>query len=148
MAYVHDILAAKGSRVFTVTPDSTVYEATAKMNQHRLGALVVTSKEDPSVMLGVFTERDVLRRVVAQLRYPDLVTVAEVMTTDVLTCTPETEIAEAAAIMQDRRVRHLPVMNHEGRVIGLISIGDINAYYVARQQAQINELSDYICGRA
>lgn len=147
MAFVHELISAKGSRVVTITADATVYEATARMNQHRIGALVVVSKEDPSLMQGIFTERDVLRRVVAQLRYPDLVTVGEVMTTDVCTCNPDTDVSEAAAVMQERRVRHLPVLSDRGRLEGLLSIGDINGFYVAQQQAQINELSDYICGR-
>jgi CBS domain-containing protein len=147
MACVHELVSSKGSRVVTIGAEATVYEATAKMNQHRIGALVVVSKDDPSQMLGIFTERDVLRRVVAQLRYPDLVTVGEVMTTEVTTCGPDTDIAEAAAIMQEKRVRHLPILNDAGGLQGLISIGDVNGWYVARQQAQINELSDYICGR-
>lgn len=147
MAFVHELIAAKGSRVVTITAEATVYEATARMNQHRIGALVVVSKEDPNRMEGIFTERDVLRRVVAQLRYPDLVTVGEVMTTEVTTCGPDTDVSEAAALMQERRVRHLPILNDAGKLQGLLSIGDVNGFYVAQQQAQINELSDYICGR-
>lgn len=147
MAFVHELITAKGANVVTITAEATVYEATAKMNQHRIGALVVVSKDDPSRMQGIFTERDVLRRVVAQLRYPDLVTVGEVMTTEVTVCAPDTDVSEAAALMQERRVRHLPIVNDRGRLEGLVSIGDINGFYVAQQQVQINELSDYICGR-
>lgn len=147
MAAVQELIATKGAGVVTIGVEATVYEATARMNQHRIGALVVVAKDDPHRMLGIFTERDVLRRVVAQLRYPDLVTVGEVMTTDVCTCDPETDIGEAAAVMQEKRVRHLPIINARGGLEGLVSIGDINGWHVARQQAQINELSDYICGR-
>ncbi len=147
MGYVSDLLALKGGRVLTISPDASVYEATAKMNQYKLGALVVVGRENPRRMVGIFTERDVLRRIVAQLRYPDLVSVGEVMTADVVTVTPDTTIDEASAIMQDRRVRHLPVLNEQEELAGVISIGDLNAWHVVQQKAQIEHLNDYICGR-
>jgi CBS domain-containing protein len=147
MASVRDLLIVKGSRVHTIFPDATVYEATSKMNQHKLGALVVVAGDDPTRLKGIFTERDVLRRVVAQLRYPDLVQVGEVMTTDVFTATPDMDLGEVAMMFQDNRIRHLPVVDHDGRIAGMLSIGDLNAWHVSRQQATIEELSDYICGR-
>jgi CBS domain-containing protein len=147
MAHVQDLLSAKGNRVFTITPEATVYEATAKMNQHKLGALAVVHREDGRRIIGMFTERDVLRRVVAQLRYADLVVVGEVMTDDIVTATPDMLIEQAAAIMQDRRVRHLPVVDAEDRLVGMISIGDINAWHVQRANDTIHELSEYIYGR-
>lgn len=147
MALVSEILTVKGSKVYTITPDATVYEAVARMNQHKLGALVVVSREDPQEVLGIFTERDVMRRVVGQLRYADLVVVGEVMTRDMVTCSPTLSIDEAAQIMQDQRIRHLPVIDDNERLCGMLSIGDINAWHVSRANATITELNDYILGR-
>lgn len=147
MALVQDVLTVKGAKVYTITPDATVYEAVARMNQHKLGALVVVSREDPQEPIGIFTERDVMRRVVGQLRYPDLVVVGEVMTRDMVTCSPHLTVDEAAVVMQEQRIRHLPVINEHNRLAGMLSIGDINAWHVSRANATINELNDYICGR-
>lgn len=148
MALVQDILTVKGSKVYTITPDATVYEAVARMNQHKLGALVVVSREDPNESIGIFTERDVMRRVVGQLRYADLVVVGEVMTRDMVTCSPTLPIDEAAQVMQEQRIRHLPVIDENGRLSGMLSIGDVNAWHVSRANATISELNEYILGRA
>jgi CBS domain-containing protein len=115
------------------------------MNQHKLGALVVTVEDQ---LVGMFTERDVLRRVVGELRNPAEVKVAEVMTDHVICCSPDMDIEELSAIMKDKRIRHLPVCDTDGRLKGMISIGDLNAFYVNQQEAQIHSLSDYIYGRA
>jgi CBS domain-containing protein len=97
--------------------------------------------------VGVFTERDVLRRVVAEQRAPSAILVRDVMTTDVICCDPETTVDEASRIMRDRRVRHLPVCDPAGRVMGLVSIGDINAFHADVQEATIQLLSDYVTAR-
>ncbi len=147
MALVQDILTVKGSKVYTITPDATVYEAVARMNQHKLGALVVVSREDPQEPIGIFTERDVMRRVVGQLRYADLVVVGEVMTRDMVTCNPSMPIDEVAQVMLEQRIRHLPVLNENNVLCGMLSIGDVNAWHVSRANATITELNDYILGR-
>ncbi len=98
-------------------------------------------------MVGMFTERDVLRRVMAERREPQDVRLAEVMTTDVICCEPGTEVADASAIMQRKRIRHLPVCDGQGRLMGLISIGDLNAFYASAQEQVIHHLTDYIYGR-
>lgn len=145
MPTVREILAEKGSKVFTVTPDVTVLEATEKMNRHRIGALVVMSGEQVS---GMFTERDVLTRVVAVQRSPAEILVSEVMTSDVVCCRPTAEIDEIAAVMKERRIRHIPVCNEDGRLEGLISMGDVNAHNASSQLAQIHFLNEYVFGRA
>jgi CBS domain-containing protein len=81
------------------------------------------------------------------MRDPTRTPVAEVMTTDIVTCGPETTVDEAAVLMKDHRVRHLPVFDHAGGLCGMISIGDINAYHVRDQQATILTLNEYIHGR-
>lgn len=144
MATVGELLAKKGSQVHQVTPSVTVLDATRSMNEHHVGGLVVVRD---GRMVGIFTERDVLRRVVAEQRSPAAITVAEVMTKDVICCDPITTVDEASRIMRDRRVRHLPICDEDGRVVGLISIGDINAFHAGVQEATIQLLSDYVSAR-
>ena len=147
MCTINELLVSKGTRILTVTPDVSVYEATTRMNAHKCGAVVVVDRENPRQIVGIFTERDVLKRIVGELRHPDLVCVGDVMTHDVRTCDRLVNIADAAEIMRDHRVRHLPVVDEQGQLVGLISIGDINAHFVSEQQARIDELYDYIGGR-
>src|SRR5256885_6811502 len=141
MPIVADMLRQKGSTVHTTDPSATVLDATQKMNQHKLGALVVMSG---GRVVGMFTERDVLRRVVGEMRDPSKTRVAEVMTSEVICVRPDTDMDEVSAIMQQRRIRHLPVCDKDGELQGMISIGDVNAYHVSNQQMQISFLSDYI----
>jgi len=145
MPSVADILAVKGPQVHSTTPGTTVLMATQKMNQYKLGALIVMQGNE---VAGIFTERDVLRRVVAEQRDPSTATVAEVMTTNVITVKPDTDLDEVSAIMQQKKVRHLPVCDVGGRLHGMVSIGDINAFNVKNQEAHINFLNEYIYGRA
>lgn len=145
MPTVLDILAKKGGAVYSIDPACTVLEAVEKMNQHKLGALVVM---DEAQVAGMFTERDVLRRVVGEGRDPGTTRVRDVMTSDVICCGPETDLDEVSAIMQKKRVRHLPICDDDGRLHGLISIGDVNAEHASTQEATITFLNDYIFGRA
>lgn len=141
MAKVRDILARKGTQVQTISQTATVLEATLCMNDHKIGGLVVTQE---GRIVGIFTERDVLRRIVAEQRSPSQTRVQDVMTCDVLCCTPDMDLDEAARIMMDRRIRHLPVCGNEGQLLGLISIGDLNAHRASDQEAQIHILNDYL----
>jgi signal-transduction protein with cAMP-binding, CBS, and nucleotidyltransferase domain len=93
------------------------------------------------------SERDILTRVVAEEKNPRQVSVADAMTSDVVVVSPDTSIEDASSIMQSRRVRHLPVCNSEGRLLGLISIGDINARHVSDQEVTIMHLHEYLYGR-
>jgi CBS domain-containing protein len=145
MPTVADILAVKGQQVHSTTPGATVLSATLKMNQYKLGALIVMQGND---VAGIFTERDVLRRVVAEQRDPATATVAEVMTAGIITVKPETDLDEVSQIMQQKRIRHLPVCDGNGRLHGMISIGDVKAFNVRNQEAHINFLNEYIYGRA
>ena len=144
MPTVQDVLAVKGTSVHSIEPSATVLAATQKMNAHKLGALLVMQEGQ---VAGIFTERDVLRRVVAEQRDPSTCTVAEVMTSDVICCHPDDDLEEISAVMQQKRVRHIPVCDHNGRMLGMISIGDVNAYHATNQEAHINFLSEYIYGR-
>jgi CBS domain-containing protein len=144
MATVREILARKGPHVFTIGPGATVRDAAHLMNEHKIGSLVVI---DDGQVVGIFTERDVLQRVVGEERNPASTTVGEVMTTEVVCCTPETTIAEARGAMKNRRVRHLPLVDDEHRLLGLISIGDLNAYETSDHEQTIYLLQEYIYGR-
>jgi CBS domain-containing protein len=144
MATVRELLAGKGTYVHMVPPTATVLEAIHTMNDRRVGAVVVGRD---GVLDGIFTERDVLRRVVAEQRDVSSLSVSEVMTVDVLCCAPETTVEEASRIMRDERVRHLPVCDAHGRVVGLISIGDVNAFHANVQDATIQLLNDYVTAR-
>lgn len=145
MPTVADIISKKGSTVHSTTPDATVLDATNKMNQHKLGALVVMAD---GVVAGMFTERDVLRRVVGEQRNPATTRVKDVMTSEVICCSPQTDMDDVSAIMQQKRVRHVPVCDEHGKLLGLVSIGDVNAYHVVHQEATIEYLNEYIYGRA
>ncbi|CAN5445048.1 CBS domain-containing protein [soil metagenome] len=145
MPTVADIISKKGSTVHSTTPDATVLDATNKMNQHKLGALVVMAD---GVVAGMFTERDVLRRVVGEQRNPATTRVKDVMTSEVICCSPQTDMDDVSAIMQQKRVRHVPVCDEHGKLLGLVSIGDVNAYHVVHPEATIEYLNEYIYGRA
>ena len=145
MPTARDILRDKKSDVYTIQPQACALDAIAKMNQHKIGALVVMQGDQ---VIGMFTERDVLRRVVGADRAPAEITVAEVMTGNVVFCEPSTELDAISQIMKERRIRHVPVCDGLGKLLGLISIGDVNATHASTQAQQINYLSEYIYGRA
>jgi CBS domain-containing protein len=144
MPTANDILAKKGFSVFTVPGRATVLEAVDRMNQLRIGAIVVM---DQGEMTGMFTERDVLRRVVGEQRDPTTTPVRSVMTTDVICCGPMTDVDEVSSVMKDKRIRHLPVCASDGDLLGMISIGDVNAVHASSQLATITYLNDYFFGR-
>jgi len=145
MATLSDLLRAKSNRtIHTVDQSSTVLAATERMNEHLIGALIVT---DSGRMVGIFTERDVLRRVVAAHRDPAQVRLREVMTADVACCRADTPVDEARQMMKERRIRHLPVLDDADDLLGLVSIGDLNAWYTQDQEVTIHSLNEYLHGR-
>jgi CBS domain-containing protein len=95
----------------------------------------------------MFTERDVLKRVVGEQRDPVRTTVGEVMSSEVVCCSPDTPLEEAGAAMKNRRIRHLPVVDDEGHLRGMVSIGDLNAFQSASQEQTIFFLPEYLYGR-
>lgn len=146
MDTVLDLVHAKPRPgVVAIGPAASVREATLLMNEHGIGSLLVT---DDRRLVGIFTERDVLRRVVAESRSPDETPVAEVMTRDVLCCGPATGIDEVAELMRRRRVRHVPVVDADDAVVGLVSIGDVNAHRFACCETALHQVQDYILRRS
>lgn len=144
MPTVRDILAIKGSRVMTIGADTTVLDAALLMNEHKIGSLVVM--EDGQV-IGMFTERDILTRVVVPCRDPAHTSVHDVMTTEVICCQLHTRLDEARGVLKNRRIRHMPVVDDERRLLGLISIGDLNAFDTHDHELTIHILEEYIHGR-
>jgi CBS domain-containing protein len=144
MCTVRDILHNKGALVYSISPAASVLEATQIMNRHKLGALVVMHEGE---LVGIFTERDVLTRIVADMRDPSAEVVGTHMATELVTGHPDMDVDEASQIMRDRRIRHLPILDDDGDLCGLVSIGDLNAAHVSECQSQIQYLSEYIYGR-
>jgi CBS domain-containing protein len=134
------VLESKGSSVETVSPDTTVLVAVQRMNERKIGALLVVEHDRP---IGIFTERDVLVRVVAAGRDPKTTRVDEVMTQDPVIVRPDVSVGEAMLVITRRRCRHLPVMDERG-LRGLISIGDLTSWVVRHQQRTIEDLHDYV----
>ncbi len=144
MACVKEILSTKGSQVLSIGPGATVLEAALLMNEHKVGALVVI---DGARVRGMFSERDILRRIVAERRDPAHTQVEQVMTGEVVCCTPDTPLDEARGIMKTRRIRHLPVVDGEFALCGLVSIGDLNAWEVNSQEVTLHYLHEYLYGQ-
>ena len=147
---VADLLHGKSclqadGRLVTIGPGESVRAATILMNEHGVGSVLVTEGDR---LVGMFTERDVLRRVVAESRSPDRTSVADVMTHDVFFCRQDTPLEDVAETMRLRRIRHLPVVADDGRVRGIVSIGDINAHRFAACEISLHQVEDYILRRA
>ncbi|MCR6655457.1 MAG: CBS domain-containing protein [Opitutus sp.] len=136
------ILERKGSAVYSVNARMSIADAVAEMNRHRVGCVLVL---DGDLLVGVFTERDVLRRVVGMDVDPKINRVADVMTRDVITIPPHTTVDECLTTFAERRCRHLPVIEH-GRLVGLISIGDISRWVADMHRAEAESLKNYVIG--
>jgi len=140
---VREILGNKGRHMNTVSQHANVFEAAVLMNEHKIGSLLVIQD---GRLIGILTERDILRRVVAEERDARHTSVGEVMTRDVVCCRLHTDMEEARVVMRDQRIRHLPVMSEQEEVVGLISIGDLNAYQVQHHERTIYQMQEYIYG--
>lgn len=144
MPTAQDILARKGSLVYSVSPEATVLDATKRMNHHKIGALIVMND---GLMVGIFTERDVLQRVVGQQLNPAEVRVLDVMTTDLVICRPDADMEEIAETMRSCHIRHVPVVDGDKTLLGMVSIGDINAHNALRRDQELYFLNEYVYGR-
>lgn len=145
MTTVRDVLSLKTvspREVVTTTHEATVLEAARLMVDHGIGGLPVLGTTTGE-LLGIFTERDLLRRVVAEGRDPARTRVGEVMTSPVVVGRPDTPIAECAALMTNRRLRHLPIVVDD-RLEGMLTIGDVLASEVDEQRTTIEELNRYV----
>ena len=139
----HHILQAKGTEVWTVGPEVMVLDAVRLMGEKNIGALVVVEGGE---VLGVISERDYSRKIVLQDRTSRDTRVHEVLSKPAIVVQPESSIAECMELMTTKRVRHLPVVE-EGRLIGIISIGDLVSWIIRSQREAIQQLEGYISGQ-
>ena len=134
------ILARKAHRLLFVAPDATVFDALTLMAEHDIGSLIVLDGER---LAGIFSERDYARQIVLLGKSSRETPVRDIMTHKVLCVRPDQSVDECMALMTEKRVRHLPVLEHK-KVIGVISIGDVVKEVISGQQTMIEQLEQYI----
>lgn len=139
---VRQLLQAKGSAVWSVGPDDTVFAALELMAEKNIGALMVV---EGGALVGVFSERDYARKVVLHGRASRDTAVRDVMSDRVVTVSPEKTVADCTVLMTENRIRHLPVVE-DGRTVGLVSIGDVVKAIISEQSFLIDQLQSYIQG--
>ena len=142
MKTVADILGTKGREVWTITPETIVFEALKMMADKNVGALVVM---DGAKVTGILSERDYARKVILHGRSSRELETREIMSTNVYFVSPEQNIEDCMALFTNKRVRHLPVLQNE-QLIGIISIGDVVKAVIAEQESTIKHLENYITG--
>ena len=137
------ILKEKPQALFTISQNASVQEAVDVMAESNVGCVMVM---DHGHLQGLFTERDLMRRVVHQGRDPKTTTVAEVMTTEIATVSPKITVGEAMALCTEKRLRHLPVYDGNGDLLGMVSAGDLTKWAINEQEHTIDDLTRYIYG--
>lgn len=140
MNQVSEILGDKGRDVLRIDADASVLEAVKQMVEANIGSLLVTKGGE---IAGIVTERDYLRRVALEGPADNDVSVGEIMSSPLIVVTPETAIDECMALMTDRRIRHVPVVD-DGEVVGIVSIGDVVKFKSKQQSFEIKYLTEYI----
>lgn len=143
MGRIADVLREKGSVVHSIDAGETVFEAVRRMVDANVGSLLVT---DRGTICGILTERDYLRRVAVEGRTSRTTAVREIMTAQVLAVHPEADVAECMALMTEKRLRHLPVVD-QGKLVGLVSIGDLVKNVSNEHRFHVQVLTDYISGK-
>jgi CBS domain-containing protein len=144
MITVRDILQSKGSDVYSVTPDTTVYEALQVMAEKNVGAVLVM---DGDRLVGLFSERDYARKVELKGLHCRETPVTDIMTSRILVVRPDETTEDCMALMTDKRVRHLPAVEGD-QVIGIVSIGDVVKSIISEKEFIIEQLENYITGSA
>jgi CBS domain-containing protein len=140
MSTVRQVLAGKSAAIYAVAPEAAVLEAIRAMGEHRVGALLVMQGAE---LVGVVSERDYARKVILLGRSSSDTAVRTIMSSPVITVSPDDSVSHCMQLMTDRHVRHLPAVE-AGRVIGMVSIGDLVKAVIAEQRTQIEELENYI----
>jgi CBS domain-containing protein len=143
MRTARDLLREKGTEVYRISPDATVYDALQKMAEKDVGALIVFKGEQ---MVGLISERDYARKIVLKNRFSRETPVAEIMSREVVTVSPDKNLEECMEVIASQRVHHLPVVD-DNRVIGIISIGDIVKGIIEHKEYVIEQLEQFIKGR-
>ncbi len=138
------ILSLKGRQIWSVPPEASVYEAIELMSEKSVGALPVI--DESGRLVGMLSERDYARKVILKGRHSRQTPVREIMTSPVITATPEDTVDKCMQIMTERRIRHLPLVERD-RMVGIISIGDLVKWIISAQEATIKHLHGYITGQ-
>jgi CBS domain-containing protein len=142
MKSVRDVLKTKDGKLSTIGPNATVFEAVWLMADEKIGSLLVMEGEK---LLGIITERDYARKVIIEGKSSKEMPVRDIMTTKIMIVSPDNTVEECMAIMTDKRIRHIPVVEH-GKIVGVISIGDAVKAIISDQHFTINNLVNYIMG--
>lgn len=140
MPTVRDLLARKGADVLVVSPSTTVREAAQRMNDRGVGSVLVMQD---GALAGIFTERDLMKRVVGADLAPGQTAVGDVMTRSLVTCTPDATLTDCASMMSERRIRHLPIVDG-AEVRGVVTTGDLLANELNEKAAQIQQLESFV----
>lgn len=139
---ISDILQDKGFLVYTISPNTTVFDCAKKMNQHGVGALLVMENDQ---LIGIVSERDIIRKLIIFHQDIGDAKVADIMSKDLTTVAPTMTVTAAMRLVTEKRFRHLPVVE-DGKLIGLISIGDLTRWAMLAQEQEIDSLTKYIHG--
>jgi CBS domain-containing protein len=140
---VESVLRLKGRQLWSVAPTATVYEAIEKMSEKGVGAMLVMSD---GRLAGILSERDYARKVILKDRSSKQTEVREIMTSPVITVTPQETVEHCMRIITENRIRHLPVVDRD-RVVGIISIGDLVNWIITAHEETIGQLQSYIAGQ-
>ena len=140
MTLVSQILQAKGKHTWTISPTATVFDALTLMAEKDIGALPVVEND---IVIGIFSERDYSRKIILHGKSSRDTAVQEIMTPEVLCVSSDQSVTKCMALMTDKRIRHIPVLDN-GQLVGVISIGDVVKAIITEQQIMINHLEDYI----
>ena len=143
MQAVQSFIQSHERPVHAVSPNQTVWEALEVMARHNIGAVLVV---DEGKMVGIFSERDYARRVELKGLETKATRIAEVMTSKFISISPSSKMDDCMQIMTERRVRHLPVINENNQILGLVSIGDVVSEMISAQRELISQLKQYIAG--
>lgn len=142
MTTIKEFLAEKDGNTWTISPDATVYEALERMLEKDVGGLLVLQDDK---LVGIFTERDYARKLILKGRFSKDTVVADLMTKNVLYLGPENTIQDCMMLMTDKRLRHIPVLE-DGKLIGIVTIGDVVKQIISEQEYTIHQLENYISG--
>lgn len=140
MSTVHQILSSKENKIISIAPTSMVYEALEIMNSKNISAILITENDS---LKGIFTERDYARKVVLKGKSSKEVRIDSVMTPSPIVINPEQTLEHCMEVMTEKHIRHLPVMS-EGKLIAMVSIGDVVKFIIEDQKATIKNLESYI----
>lgn len=142
MSTIREVLDRKGNNVLTVTSDTSVLDAIRSMSEANIGSIVIRDAEEP---LGIFTERDYLRKIALEGRSSGTTTVAEVMSAPLITAPPDESTRSAMETMTECRCRHLVIVDDE-KMVGIVSLGDLVKHLLTVAEAEVEQLSGYIAG--